>query len=126
MTFDEIRIKTIRAAQNLQALGCERKQVIGIVSRYNQNVTPIAFASIAIGCTASGIDETLERKHTLTMLKITKPAIVFCDVEFYEMLNEFLKELGNTARIFTFGGTVGRSELAESLFEETHKEDQFM
>lgn len=126
MTFDEIKMKTIRAAQNLLALGYERKQVFGLVARNSHHVAPITFASIAIGCPVNALDPSFGRTELLHMFKITKPVLLFCDIDCYELINDCLIELDNRARIFTIGGSLGRSEPVENLFKETHKEDQFM
>lgn len=126
MTFDEIKTKTIRAAQNLQALGYKREQVFGLIAKNSQNVAPIAFASFAIGCPINSLDPSFGKTEFMHMLKITKPVLVFCDVSCYEILSECLTELESDARIFTFGGSFGRSEPVENLFKETQREETFM
>lgn len=126
MTFDEIRIKTIRAAQNLQALGYKPKDVFTLIARNSQHVAPITFASLAIGCPINTLDPSFGRAELNHMMKITNTVLVFCDVECFELVNKCLKELGNSAKIFTFGDSAGQSESVESLFEDTHRENQFM
>lgn len=126
MTFDEIRTKTIRAAQNLHACGYNQKQVFGIMTRNSHHVAPIFFASIANGCPINTLDPAFGKTEIVHMLSITKPVLMFCDVACYELLSECLKELGNAAKIFTFGGARGQSEPVENLFRETHNEDEFM
>lgn len=126
MTFEEIKTKTIRAAQNLQAFGYERGQVFGLVARNSHHVAPITFASIAIGCAVNPLAASFGRTELIHMFKITKPVLVFCDIDCYELIDSCLDALGSVARIFTFGGSLGRSEPVENLFKYTHKEDQFM
>lgn len=126
MTFDDIKIKTIRAAQNLQALGFVRDQVFGILARNSHDLAPIVFASIAIGCPVQTLDPSFGRTELVHILKLTEPVLMFCDIDCYELLNQCLIELGIAAKLYTIGGTKGRSELVESLFKVTHKEDQFM
>lgn len=126
MTFDEIKTRTIRAAQNLQAFGYKRGHVFGLVAKNSPYIAPIAFASIAIGCPVNPLAASFGRTELIHMFKITKPALVLCDIDCYELIDSCLVALGSAARIFTFGGSLGRSEPVENLFEETHKEDQFM
>lgn len=59
------------------------------------------------------------------MLKPTKPNLVFCDVGNYEFVKTILNELGNDAKIFTFGGRAGDSESIEVLFNATEDEKSF-
>lgn len=40
MSFDEIRIKSIRAAQNLQKRGYKRSQVVGIIAKNSHHLAP--------------------------------------------------------------------------------------
>lgn len=126
MTYDEIRIKTIRAAQNLQARGYNQKHVFGMIAANSHHVAPIFFASISNGCKINPLDPSFGKTEIIHMLGITKPVVMFCDIACYDLLNECLIELKNKAKVFTFGGQIGQSEPVENLFEETHKEHEFM
>lgn len=122
-----MRTHTIRVAQNLQARGCQRNQVIGFLAGNHTNIAPIAFASIAIGCAICPLpfDPTFEKDELIAMLEITKPALMFCDAKYCEVLNECLVELENKAKIFVFGDSHGGFNSVDDLFEKTHKENQF-
>lgn len=126
MTFDEIRMETIRAAQNLQTRGYNQKQVFGIIAANSHHVAPVFFASIAIGSPIVAFDPSFGKAEIIHMLTITKPVIMFCDAICYEILSECLAELGNKAKVFTIGGQKGKSESIENLFKETGKEHEFM
>lgn len=125
MSYDEIRIKTIRAAQNLQQRGYQPKQVFGFLGENSHHVAPIVFASICIGCPVSCLDPSYDKKKLTHLLKITQPVVMFCDIEAYALLKECLTELGNAAKVFTFGGRSEDSEPIENLFEETQCEESF-
>ena len=126
MSFDEIRIKTIRAAQNLQKLGYGSNGISSVIARNSHHLAPIVFASIAIGNPVNGIDTSFGKTEFLHMLETTKPILLFCDIDVYGLVKECLNELGNNAKIFTFGGRVNGSEDVETLFEETHDEINFV
>lgn len=125
MTYDETKTKTVRAAQNLQALGYQPKQVFGLMGRNTSFVAPIIIASIAIGCPVNTIDPSFSKAELLHMLRITKPALMFCDKECYKLLTNCLNELNIQLKIFTFAGVEGESEPVENLFQETLKENDF-
>lgn len=125
LTFDEIRIKTIRAAQNLQNRGYKSKQVYGLLARNSHHLAPIVFASICIGCPVNTLDPCFGKTEITHMLNVVKPALMFCDADLYDLLKECLIELGNDAKIFTFGDKDG-AEPVENLFSETHCEDGYM
>lgn len=126
MTNEEIRVKTIRAAQNLQKLGFQPNDVFGFMARNSHHLAPIVFASLCLGCPFNPIDPSFQKQEIMHMFAITQPKLVFCDVDKYELVEECLQELDNDSKIFTFGGTVGESILVDGLFEETFTENDFM
>lgn len=119
-------MKTVRAAQNLRSRGYNQTQVFGIMARNSHHLAPIFFASIANGCPSVALDASFGKAEIIHILSITKPVLMFCDVDCYEILNECLIELGNTAGVFTFGGQKGQSEPVEHLFGETGQENEFL
>lgn len=125
MSFAELHKKTVCAAQNLQTLGYQPKRVIATIARNSHHVAPIAIASIAIGCQLISLHSSFKRTELIHMLKLTEPILMFCDIDSYELVKECFEELRHTAKIYTFGGTIGDSEPVENLFEETHNEHEF-
>lgn len=121
-----MRIKTIQAAQNLQAKGYKPKQVIGFMATNSAYLSPIVFASFCLGCPINALANLLEKEYIIKMLKTTEPCVMFCDVQFYDLVKECLIESGNNAKIFTFNGTQADSEPVESLFIPTGTEEHFM
>lgn len=126
MSFDEIRIKTIRAAENFQERGYESKQIFGLLARNSHHVAPIVFGSICIGCIVNALDPTFGKIELIHMLNTTNPSLMFCDIECYDLLKECLTELENEAKIFTFGGSKDDTEPVEILFAETGTEKYFL
>lgn len=126
MTFDEIRLKTIRAAQNLQKRGYNTKQIFGLIARNSHHVTPIVFASMCLGCPINTMEASFGKIDLFQMLKTTAPILIFCDIENYDTTIECLEELENNAKVFTFGGSKGGSEPVENLFVPTGIEEEFL
>ncbi|XP_031634571.1 4-coumarate--CoA ligase-like 7 [Contarinia nasturtii] len=126
LSFDEIRMKTVRAAQNLQKREYKSKQVFGLVAKNSQHLAPIIFASMCLGCPINTLGISFKKTEIIHMLKITKPVLMFCDIEMYDLLKECLLELGNKAKILTFGGSKGDSEPVENLFLKTKYENDFI
>lgn len=126
LTYDDIRLRTIRVAQNLQAHGYKTKQVFGVMARNSQHLAPIVFASLSLGCAVSTLDPSFAKMELLHLLKTTQPKLMFCELESSDLVRECLNELNNSAKIFTFGGSKDGTESAESLFLETNKENDFV
>lgn len=96
------------------------------MAKNSHHVAPILFGSISIGCPVNTLDPSFGKSELSHMLKTTKPVLMFCDIDNYELVTECLSELGNEAKIFTFGGSKDEAEPVEDLFAETHTEDTFM
>lgn len=126
LTFDEIRLSTIRIAQNLRCQGYKPKQVIGIMADNSDYLSSIVFASFCLGCPINALSTLVGKQDVMRMYAITEPSVVFCDVHVYDMIEECLNELGNKAKIYTFNGTKGNSEAIENLLQATGTEVNFM
>lgn len=125
-TFNEISIKTIRVAQNLQKLKIPRKGVVGIIAHNNPDLAPVLFALFCLGCPVSPLDPAFGKVEIKSIVSITKPSIFFCEVGLYDLLVQCLKELNIHADIFTFTGQRGTSKPVEILFAETNMESYFL
>lgn len=120
-----MRLKIIRAAQNLSKRGYVKGNIFSCVARNSHNLAPILFATMGIGCAMNSLEPSFKKPELLHMLQITKPSAMFCDIEAFNLVKECLLELRNNAHIFTFGGSKDGSEDVENLFLETHNENKF-
>lgn len=126
MTFDDIKIKTIRAAENLQRLGFKSNDVFAIMARNSKDVAPIVFASLFNGCAMNTLDPNFGAVELMHMLKLTKPCLIFCDLDVYDLVAKCLKEMEMNSSVFTFGDQMGDSKSVDSLFADTGIEDKFL
>ena len=60
------------------------------------------------------------------MFQITRPKLVFCDVENVQVVKQSLSAARNESQIYTFGGSTDQSSAIDELFCETGLESQFM
>lgn len=125
LTYDELRVRTIRAAINLKARGYTEKQVFTIVAKNSENLAPIVFASFCIGCPINPLATSFGKVEIKHMLNVTKPSLVFCDADIHDKVLQCLLEVGNGAKIITFNGKVGDSEQVEDLFVKSAAEFTF-
>lgn len=126
MTFNEIRIKAIRTAMNLQRLGYKPSSIFGFIARNSANVAPIVFGSLFNGCPLNTMDPNFGKVELIHMLKTTKPCLMFCDLINYELVAECLKEVGLNSSIFTFDGQKGDSKSVDNLFAAVDNENDFL
>lgn len=89
---------------NLRRLGYESNSIFGFIARNSANVAPIVFGSLFNGTPFNTMDPNFGKLELIHMLKITKPCLMFCDLDFYDLVAKCLKELELKSIIFTFGG----------------------
>ncbi len=118
-------LRTVRVAQNLQKLGYSKGDVFGY-SVINRNLAPIIYAAFCLGCPVNTLSPVFGKVDMIHTMKISKPKVMFCDVERYEFVSECLREAASEAKIFTFGGTANDSFAVENLFAETGSEHRFL
>lgn len=126
ITFSDIRIRTIRAAKNLQQREFTKRQIFGFVTTNHDHLAPLIFAAFSLGHTIYPIDPHFSKFEFAQKFQKTQPKVIFCDVKAYDLIVESLKELNYVAKIFTFDGVKGESENVENLFQEVDDELHLM
>lgn len=122
-----MRLKTIRAAQNLQRHGFNSKYTIATVAGNVPHLAPVVYASLCLGWSIATMYTAMEKSSILRMFELTEPRIIFCEIKVYDMIVECLTEVGiSNAKVFTFDGIRGDSEAVDDLFNETGNERDFM
>lgn len=119
-------MKTVRAAQNIQKLNYQKGDIFSIVARNNHEIAPICMALLCSGYTFNGVEPSYAESEIIRMLELTKPKLVFSELQSYALVKKCLTELGNAAKIYTFCGQIGNSIAVDDLFAETGIEEQFM
>lgn len=126
MTNEEIRLKTIRAAQNLLKIGYRDGDIIGIIARNSHHLAPIVFAALSIGCPITTLDTSWTTQEIVHIFGKIKPKVVFCDEENVRTVKDSMDHLVLKAKLFTFGNETKLSRSVDDLFVTTKKEDEFM
>lgn len=126
-TFKQMRLKTIRVAQNLQRRGFNSKCTVATVAGNVPHLAPIVYASLCLGCPVAPMYTAMEKQSVLRMIELTEPRIIFCEVKVYDLMVECLAEVGiSNVKIFTFDGVKGHSEAVDDLFNPTGNERDFV
>lgn len=126
MTFNEIRLQTIRAAQNLQKMGFGPRQTFSFIGNRGDEMVPVFLASLCMACTLVPLYHTLSLKEIANILRKTKPAAMFCDASAYCSIKKIANELEWNMKVFTFDGAFDDAEPVSNLFIETGDEENFV
>lgn len=126
LTNNEIRLRIIRTAQNITNLGFKEDDIFTIIARNSENLAPLVFGSMAIGCPVNTLDPSFGRFEITHMLEIAKPKLVFCDLDKLDVVRESLEGLELNPMIYTFGGETEFSRNVSELLAETECEEDFV
>lgn len=100
-TCSEVKMASIRIAQNLQRLGIKSDDVIGFVCRNSGNILPLIYGCSLIGAPVNALHVSFPLDKIKEMFSKTKPKLVFCDHDLFERTKQALHEIRNNAMIFT-------------------------
>lgn len=101
-TFEQIRLKTIRAAQNHQQRVYKPKQIFGIIAGNVAHLRAAVFASLCLGCPISTMTTSVEKQDLIKHDPNPQAhfTMIFCEVSMYDLVTECSTELGWNAKIF--------------------------
>lgn len=128
LTCEELRVKSIRLAQNLTALGIKSSDVVGIICRHTHEVTIALYGCILIGAPVNPSDLSFTKNDIKHMFEQTKPKLVICDSDQVSKVREALSELRNDAKVYSISyGESSEDFLSfNELIEPTGSEDNFI
>lgn len=116
----------MRAAQNIQKLNYKKGDIFAVISKNNHDLAPIVMALLSTGHPFNTLDPLFTETEMMHMLSLTKPKLIFTELESYAAVKQSLLKLNNDAKVYTFGGRVGGTHAVEDLFAETGTESKFM
>ncbi|XP_053699201.1 probable 4-coumarate--CoA ligase 1 [Sabethes cyaneus] len=126
VTCEEMRLRTVRVAQNLTALGYGQQDIFTMAVRNGELVAPVVFACFALGIPLNTLDATFKRDDFSYMLETVKPKVVFCDQETLDEMQASIKMAGIDPVVYVFGETVSGFRHVEELLKPTGNEEYFV
>lgn len=127
LTCAEIRLRTIRVAQNLTRMGYGQGNIFSMAIRNDENAAPVLFACFALGIPVNTLDASFERDDLSHMLNLIQSQVVFCDRDTWPEMKVALEMTKNDSVVFIFGeGGVEGCRHVNDLLVETGTEDQFV
>jgi 4-coumarate--CoA ligase len=126
LTCEELRLTSIRVAQNLTKLGIVADDVIGLICSNSNIVTSLLHGCILIGAPINPLDVSFNKNDIRHLFSQTKPKLVICDAKVYEIVKLALNGLENTAKIFITNGEIPDVPKVDELLMPTGTEDDFV
>lgn len=126
LTCDELRLKSIRVAQNLRKFGVKADDVVGVICNNSHEVSFLFNGCILIGAPIHPLEPTFEKDDIKHLFRQTTPKVVVCEVDALSKVKEALSELKNKAKIFAMSNNdVDGASKFSDLIAPTHVEEDF-
>lgn len=122
MNCEELRLSSIRVAQNLSQLGVKEGDVVAMVCSSSKTVASILHGCILIGAPVNPLSPAFDKEIIRYMFELTEPKLIVCDCSVHEIVKEALDEIGNPSPIYT---THGETSTANDLLFPTGTESDF-
>lgn len=100
VTCDDLRVSSVRVAQNLTRLGIGADDVVGVICRNSSFLSFLVTGCVLIGAPINPLDLSFTTQDILHLFGQTKPKIVVCDLEVLEKVRGALRELKLDVKIF--------------------------
>lgn len=127
LTCDELRVKSVRVAQNLNKLGFKADDVVGIICRPSHDLSIALYGCIFIGAPVNPLDISFSKDDLKQMFSQTLPKLVVCDSDMVSKARKALCELNNDAPIFSITSDDEKETTNFSkLLMPTGEEDNFV
>lgn len=125
MSYEELHRLTVRAAINLQKLGCKRGRRIFLFCGNLADLPPLILGAICLGCPVVPSVVSTSQSECEYFINMTKPEFAICQTMFYPMLKDSFKNVGIDAKIFTVDGQIDGSISTKPFCEPVDNESSF-
>lgn len=125
LNCEDAKLLSIRVAQNLERLGIQSDDVVGFVCRNSGNLVPLIYGCVLIGAPVNPLHVSSSKETILQMFSQTKPKLVFCDFDVFELVREALNETKINAMIFTVMKKISVVPFVSELLTPTGSEFNF-
>lgn len=103
LTCNELRVSSVRVAQNLMKLGIQPDDVVGVICKNSSQVAFLVTACILIGAPINPLDLSFLVGDIKHLFGQTQPKIIVCDTEIVERVEEALRGLKSDVKVFVTG-----------------------
>lgn len=119
LTNNDIRVRSIQAAQFFQKLGFKEGDIVGFVARNSDNLAPLMIGAFLCGIIVNGISPTFKKDEITRHFIETKPKLIFCDDSNYPEIREFLIETNLRSLVYTVNKKLENLPFVTEFIHET-------
>lgn len=126
LSCDQLRIASIRVAQNLQNIGVQEDDIIGLITRHSPFATCFITGCILSGAIINPLDGDMSEEDILHVYSESRPKIIVCDGAAIPKLQRALKNVDFDYRIYASTDDTSTYHLnAKNFLKPTGREESF-
>lgn len=127
LTSEELKLSSIRVAQNLIKSGVKPNDVITMITHQSHMTTSLINGVIFSGALINPLDAQFDEKDIRAVCENTKPRIIICDPEAIPKVQKSLNGVNFIYRIYTTSSDESAKYLrAVDLLKPTNEEEKFV
>ncbi|XP_073848618.1 uncharacterized protein [Musca autumnalis] len=124
MTSGELLTNSKILCKHLWNLGLRKGDVIGLFANNWTHVTTLMLASFLAGTPVNALYPGFDKESVSLIYKVTRPKVIFCDVENYQIAKDINRELNLEAKIFIMNDDDGEGVRGVLHIKELLKVDE--
>ncbi|XP_043066607.1 luciferin 4-monooxygenase [Drosophila bipectinata] len=106
LTGGQLLEQSRRLAHSFQRLKLQRGDVVGISARNTTYLTEVVIAALLNGTPINPLHPEFDSETTAYMYEVTKPKVIFCDLDNYETLKAVKSSLKFETELILLTGTI--------------------
>ncbi|KXJ77102.1 hypothetical protein RP20_CCG008342 [Aedes albopictus] len=127
VTYQEMRLRSIRVAQNLSSIvGIQKGDMVTIVARNNEKVAPVVYGCFMLGTPMNTLDPGFHREDFAHMFETIKPKLVICEGDLVDEMVAAFEMVDIAPELILFGPRINGYGKVDDLLVETGTEKHFL
>ena len=126
LTCGEIRLRTVRVAQNLTKMGFKKGDMVSLAVKNHENVAPILFGCFCIGTPMNGLDAKFNEEELHRMLGSIQPKLIICEQENLGLIQKVTGDIHIDPKFMVYGPPKDGVASVDDLFVPTGNEHTYL
>lgn len=123
----ELYERSIKIIKYLKTLDVAQNDVVGILAISSENLYAAAIACLTLGLPMNPLSYLMKTEDLAYMWSLTKPKIIICGSEFFEVVKEAIDVIKLDCKIITLTSKIeGYQFIDDVVAEEDNEIDKFM
>ena len=122
-TCGQMFAKSVKISRFLTSMGLKQHDVVGVVARNSENLTPVVFACLTLGLPINPLSEMMGEQDIAYMYGKTRPKMIFCDADLIRVVKLSADKIPlDSCQIVTLMDRVQGFEFVDEILERADKE----